>query len=269
VDRDGALGPCSEQAPLRALFIGGGSYTLPRYLAAVYPGIAIDVLEIDPEVTAVAQEHLGLVLGRPAAMAAPARATRGAPTGDSEGAPIPGGAIQVYHGDARLSLRRLPAGTYHLVVGDAFSDYSVPWHLTTLEFDRDVRRVLRPDGVYAVNIIDVFPSGPFLAAYTRTLGEVFPAVALVDVQTGGRDTGQGGREVLANWLVIGTHAPLDAPGLERSTRPGVGGPEPARARLVDPAEVERLLAAARPAALLLTDDHAPVDYYLARRTLGP
>jgi hypothetical protein len=268
VDREGTLNPCSNQAPLaplaplRALFIGGGSYTLPRYLEAIFPGIAIDVLEIDPEVTAVAQQHLGLALARPATEAAPAWATAGAPAGSVDGAPHAGGAIQVYHGDARLSLRRLPAETYHVVVGDAFSDYSVPWHLTTLEFDREVRRVLRPDGVYAVNIIDVFPDGQFLAAYTRTLSEVFPAVALVDVQTGGVG-------VLANWLVIGAQAPLDAAGLERSTRPGVGGPEPARARVVDPARVERWLSEPQPPVQVLIDDYAPVDSYLALRVLGP
>ena len=44
----------------RALFIGGGGYTFPRFLDAKYPKAIMDVVEIDPEVTRVSQEYLGL-----------------------------------------------------------------------------------------------------------------------------------------------------------------------------------------------------------------
>ena len=53
-----------------------------------------------------------------------------------------------------MSILEEPSGAYDLVVGDAFSSRSVPWHLTTEEFLAEVRRVLRPDGVYAMNLID-------------------------------------------------------------------------------------------------------------------
>jgi hypothetical protein len=44
------------------------------------------------------------------------------------------------------------------VYGDAFNDLSVPWHLTTREFSEQVRELLTPgEGVYLVNIIDVYP----------------------------------------------------------------------------------------------------------------
>lgn len=98
-----------DPGPLRALFIGGGSYTLPRYLEAVYPGSVSGVLEIDPGVTATARERLGLRTDR---------------------------SIHVMHGDARLAIRELPDNAYDLVYGDAFSDLAVPWHLTTVEFAR-------------------------------------------------------------------------------------------------------------------------------------
>ncbi|UCC64435.1 MAG: fused MFS/spermidine synthase, partial [Anaerolineae bacterium] len=45
---------------LRALFIGGGGYTLPRYMEAVYPDSDLHVIEIDPGVTGVAHDMLGL-----------------------------------------------------------------------------------------------------------------------------------------------------------------------------------------------------------------
>ena len=41
-----------------------------------------------------------------------------------------------------------------MVFGDAFNDCAVPFHLTTLEFDRLVDRALRDDGPDLVNIID-------------------------------------------------------------------------------------------------------------------
>ncbi len=44
----------------KTLSIGGGGYTFPRYMEALYPHAKIDVVEIDPEVTQVAYEYLGL-----------------------------------------------------------------------------------------------------------------------------------------------------------------------------------------------------------------
>ena len=44
----------------RALIIGGGGYTFPRYLEAKYPQAQIDVVEIDPQLTELAYQHLGL-----------------------------------------------------------------------------------------------------------------------------------------------------------------------------------------------------------------
>ena len=45
---------------LDALHIGGGGFTLPRYLAAEYPGTKSTVLEIDPTVLKIGRERLGL-----------------------------------------------------------------------------------------------------------------------------------------------------------------------------------------------------------------
>ena len=45
---------------LDTLFIGGGGYTFPKYLEAVYPQASIDVMEIDPAVTEAAHTFLNL-----------------------------------------------------------------------------------------------------------------------------------------------------------------------------------------------------------------
>ena len=64
-----------------ALFLGGGSYTFPRFLEATYKG-DFDVAEIDPAVTEVAREELGLK---------------------------PSSRLDIHHEDARRLLRSLPA----------------------------------------------------------------------------------------------------------------------------------------------------------------
>jgi spermidine synthase len=137
--------------PLEAVFIGGGGFTLPRYVAATRPGSRSRVLEVDGDLVALARERLGLRTGP---------------------------ALAVDIGDARVTLRSEPTDSADLVVGDAFGGVAVPWHLTTLEFAEDIRRVLRPDGLYLLNVIDYEPLG-LARAEAATLREVFEHVAVV------------------------------------------------------------------------------------------
>ena len=75
-------------------------------------------------------------------------------------------------------LRALPDDSADVIIGDAFGSRAVPWHLATREFLTDVRRVLRPDGVYAANIIDG-PEQRFLRAEAATLAAVFDHVEVI------------------------------------------------------------------------------------------
>ncbi len=144
--------------PLDAVFVGGGGFTLPRYLAATRPGSRSRVLEVDGELVELVREELGLRTGPD---------------------------LEVQVGDARVTLRDEPANSADLVVGDAFGGRAVPWHLTTAEFLEDVDRVLRPGGVYALNVID-YPPLKLARAETATLLETFAHVSLVaDPEPGG------------------------------------------------------------------------------------
>ena len=49
-----------DHRALDALHVGGGGFTMPRYLAAEYPGTKSTVLEIDPSVLKTGRERLGL-----------------------------------------------------------------------------------------------------------------------------------------------------------------------------------------------------------------
>lgn len=154
--------------PLQALHIGGGGFTLPRYLLATRPGTRNVVLELDPALVELARTRLGLE-------------------------PVDG--IEVRTGDARLTLRDVAPGAFDVVIGDAFGGLSVPYHLTTTEFVEAIRRRLRPGGVYVLNLIDHPPLG-FARAEAATLGEVFEHVAVLAPPQRLRGS-QGGNFVLA------------------------------------------------------------------------
>jgi spermidine synthase len=117
-------------AGVDALHLGGGAFALPRYLAAVRPASRSEVFELDAGVVQLAREHLGL---------------RTSPR------------LRVKVGDAAGLLAAKPARCADLVIGDAFDGPHVPAQLSGERFAAEVRRVLRPAGVYVLNVIDVPP----------------------------------------------------------------------------------------------------------------
>ena len=139
---------------INSFFIGGGGYSFPRYLMARYGG-KVTVAEIDPAVTAVSRQYLGL---------------------------RPSPRLTTVTGDARRELQAQPdSRKFDAVFGDAFDDLSVPYHLTTREFHQDVARHLRSDGIYLLNIVDG-ENHDFMRSELRTLRLTFPYVALIPAQ---------------------------------------------------------------------------------------
>jgi spermidine synthase len=198
-------------APLDAVFVGGGGFTLPRWLAATRPGSRSNVLEVDGQLVEFDRQHLGL---------------RTSP------------ALRATVGDARLTMQ--PEGTHSadLVVGDAFTGHTIPWQLMTVEWLREVRRVLKSDGLYALNMIDLRPLS-LLRAEIATLLKVFRNLRMVT--TAGEDGGPRGD----NEVLFASNSPLPL----RQGEPVDEGTVFERDALV------RLAAGAR----TLTDDYAPVD----------
>jgi SAM-dependent methyltransferase len=193
-------------APLDAVHVGGGGFTMPRWLAATRPGSASTVLEVDEGVVELGRRELGV-------------------------AEIPG--VDVRIGDARSLLAALPAASADVVVGDAFGARSVPWHLATSEFVADVHRVLRHDGVYVLNVIDRDP-WRLLAAEVATVADRFPHVALL-VRPEQIVPGGGG-----NAVVVASDRPIDTRALEASaTERGEPG------SVLDAAAVRRFVGDAR------------------------
>ena len=210
--------PITQRRPdLDALFIGGGGYTFPRYLEVTLPNSHLVVAEIDPEVTEVAHERLGLP-----------RDTR----------------IETRNVDARILMAHYSRpDTYDIIFGDAFNDYSVPFHLTTLEFARIIDDLLREDGLYLVNIIDGGPRGHFMRAYVRTLQQVFRHVAVTPSTDRWRET------LRTTYVIAASQKPLELDHLKPEHRP------------LPPDELDVYLSLEPPR--ILTDDHVPVDNLMA------
>lgn len=205
--------------PVDALHIGGGGFTMPRYLAARRPGTQSMVLEIDPLLVRVAREELGL--------------------GD-----LPGLRIRI--GDARLGVREQASDAYDVVIGDAFGGQAVPWHLTTAEFLADVRRTMRPSGVYLLNVIDSPPLA-FARAEAATLRSAFDEVALVAPRE--RLMGDAG----GNLVLVASDAPLDLAGIREASEARGGD-----SLVVSGAAYDEFVGDAQ----VLVDGHAPVDQLL-------
>jgi spermidine synthase len=137
--------------PLDVVHLGGGGCTLPRYVAATRPGSRQVVYETDRRLIDLARHELGL---RTSTL------------------------LRVREADARAGLLGRAAASADVVVGDAFDGAEVPAHLRTVEFLSEVRQVLRPAGMYLLNVID---RPPLAAArqHAATLLSVFRQVAMV------------------------------------------------------------------------------------------
>ncbi len=129
----------------RVLHVGGGACSLARALAAVDPAGRQEVCEIDPEVLAIARQHLGL---------------RRAP------------GLRVRQADGRAFIAGRPDGDRDAVVIDAYIGAAVPRRLVTVEALADVRRVA---AMAVVNVVDN-RAGHVVRRVAAGLAEAYPRV---------------------------------------------------------------------------------------------
>jgi spermidine synthase len=209
--------------PLRAFFIGGGAYTLPRYWLARRQAVELVVAEIDPTVTAVAESDFWLITDP---------------------------RLEILHGDARVALAHSRGEPFDVIIGDAFRDITIPPHLVTREFARQVSERLTASGLYLLTVVDGADRSPLLFSLVATLSQAFPAV---EVWADAEQLREGGRIT----YVIASGAQATAVNRIKAFD------ESGRLWLRWPAD--DLMARVRASgALVLTDDHAPVARLLAQ-----
>ena len=131
--------------PRDFLFVGLGMGALPVFFRATLPEAELDVIEIDPDVVKTAKDWFGLYE-------------------DDK--------LRVHTGDGREFVRGAKK-KYDAIFLDAYQDVSVPSHLTTVEFMREVRGALKPGGAAVSNLWGSVVN-PIFDPCVRTLQEVFP-----------------------------------------------------------------------------------------------
>jgi len=184
----------------RIVHVGGAGCALARALVAGDRAQTRrqHVIEVDPEVVALAREHLGL---------------RRAP------------GLRVRRGDGRAILETRPDGSADAILVDAFVGARVPRHLVTAEALADAARVLAPGGALAINVVDA-PPMPAARAIAAGLLEAFAVVA-----------GLGAGPVLrgrrgGNVVLVAAHRPLPVERLR-----ALASADPSPAALLEPGKI--------------------------------
>ena len=135
----------------RLLVLGGGGFSVPKYALENYLNVHVDVVELDPGITALAKEYFGL---------------RDHPL------------LNIIEEDARTFLNR-NTEKYEVILCDIFnSNYTIPFHLTTQEAARRIKASMTPDGVVLINLLSAIKGdrGRFFRALFATYASTFPKV---------------------------------------------------------------------------------------------
>ena len=198
----------SPGAPITAVHLGAGAFTLPRYIEATRPGSRQQVVEIESDLVDFVRANLPW---------------------------SPRAQIKVRHGDARSVLAKFPAGlrgSVDLLVIDIFSGARTPAHVTSLEFYTEAASLLADDGIVLVNVADG-PGLAFARGQASTLASVVADVAILaetQILKGRR---------FGNVVLVGSKSELP---LEWMPRLLAGGPHPSK--VVAGAELRAFIAGA-------------------------
>lgn len=134
-----------EREPQDVLFVGLGAGAMPKYFSRYYPNANIDVAEIDPDMVAVAQKYFYFK--------------------ENE-------MMKVHVDDGRLFVKRTKK-KYDWIILDAYQNDYIPFHLTTLEFLKEVKSKLKDDGVVVSNITSPYRN-KFFDSMVITYKKAFP-----------------------------------------------------------------------------------------------
>jgi len=137
--------------PENTLLIGGGAYSVPKYFQRVYPSLKMDVIEIDPALTEIAEKEFEF---------------------------HPNQTTVPIHEDGRIFLNHNEK-KYDVIMGDAYrSLFSIPFHLVSKEAMEKMQASLTKDGILMINILSPVtgPNRDLLQSMVKTCRSVFPSV---------------------------------------------------------------------------------------------
>ncbi|HUQ23594.1 MAG TPA: fused MFS/spermidine synthase [Gaiellaceae bacterium] len=216
----------------RILYIGLGGGSAPKRTWRDFPGVRIDVVELDPAVVDAAYTYFELPRD-------------------------PRVTVEVEDGRRFIAQNE---GPWDVIAVDAFYSDSIPFHLATREFLELARSRLAPGGLVVTNIIGAVrgPDSRLFRSMLRTYRAVFPTVAIHPV------TDAGGNDLNAIRNIILVSGEGAAPSkefllerwaeVERSSPAAPDLTDAIRGRVDSPVSTEDVP--------VLTDDYAPTDALL-------
>ena len=134
--------------PRRLLMVGLGGGSVTNFLSKWFPDLKIDVVEIDEKVIEISKKYFFLKESN---------------------------RYRIFQEDGRVFIKnRKGQEQYDWIVLDAFKSGSIPYHLKTHEFYKEIRSVLKPNGVVGSNL---YGKGNSLKPRdTKTFLSVFPNI---------------------------------------------------------------------------------------------
>lgn len=139
----------------RVLMIGAAGYAFPSFQLEFYPELQVDVVEIDPAMTDLAQRYFRLK---------------------------PNPRLNTIHADGRIYVSQTEH-LYDAILIDAFQTRTPPFQLLTVEFARKLNARLQPGGIVVLNLIAVPAGTPesLASSIYTTFQTVFPVTRLMRV----------------------------------------------------------------------------------------
>ena len=129
-------------SPSKILIIGLGAGIIPRNFFEILPEVHIDIIEIDPEIISIAKRFFFFE---------------------------PNNRMVVHRGDAYVIVHEL-IDKYDIVVMDAFMGNYIPFPLMSVEFIRQLKKIMADKAVVSINCSHFHPS---FSSQVNTYREVF------------------------------------------------------------------------------------------------
>jgi spermidine synthase len=141
----------------RILVLGVGAGNIPMFLRKHYSSTQIDVIDIDPQIIALAKQYFNF---------------------------LEDDLLQAHVQDGRAFIENVQK-PYDLIFLDAYTAAGIPKHLATKEFLRSLKKALKPSGAIIANMWSTPKVNPLYRSMLRTYQEVFQEVYTLRVPTAG------------------------------------------------------------------------------------
>jgi spermidine synthase len=141
----------------RILVLGVGAGNIPIFLRKYYSDAQIDVVDIDPQIIALAKQYFNF---------------------------LEDDLLHAHVQDGRAFVENVQK-PYDLIFLDAYMAAGIPKHLATKEFLLSLKKALKPSGAIIANMWSTPKVNPLYRSMLRTYQEVFHEVYTLRVPTAG------------------------------------------------------------------------------------